>query len=142
MTYEIAPFDAAYFRALGLLDSGLERFGRLYLRNGLGFVGLVDGRPIAALGICRMWRGVGEAWGFILPDATNYPLFLHRSVRQYLHAMIDIMQLHRVQCTVREQDTRACRWIERLQFRREGRLLAFSPTGESYMLYSLTRAPR
>lgn len=141
MRYDIVPFDASHFAALGISSPLLERFGRLYIRDGLGFVGRVDGQPLCALGICRMWSGVGEAWGFFLPDASRYPVFLHRSVRRYLPRLMETMNLHRVQCTVSELDHRACQWIVRLGFQYEGRLRAFSPAGEAYLLYSLIREP-
>lgn len=93
----------------------------------------VDGRVLAIGGITRMHEGVGEVWGLLAPAIHAHPIFLHKAGRRLVAAG---HTYRRLQATAAARDLRACRWLARLGFEREGLMRAFGPDGADHVRYA------
>lgn len=108
-----------------------------YGKIGPAFTLFHDDLVIACGGICcAAWPGFGEAW--LIPSAYigKYPKSIFRYSRDFVEAVINRLDLFRVQTTVRELDNVSVRWIEHLGFTREGLLRKFTVNQENSFIYA------
>jgi len=92
---------------------------KLYLR-GPAYTMISDRGIVACGGIMKLWRGVGDAWVLATPLLRIYPKIVTKSVRFYLHEIINNMKFERVQAVVKADFEVGHRWIKRLGFHEEG----------------------
>lgn len=101
------------------------------LRSGEGKLELM-----AIGGVVPIWRGVGEVWIAVLPEAKTQPLSLVRSIKTILSLLSD--SHHRVQMTSVQGDEVSFRWAKALGFTCEGLMIKYGPDEKSHYLHSLT----
>jgi|SRR5579885_708225 hypothetical protein len=70
-------------------------------RRGPALTAWLAGKPIGAAGIAKLWKGVGEAWAFVGPEAAARPIWMTKTIRQYIRRLREEMGLSRVQVYAR-----------------------------------------
>ena len=114
-----------------------EEFGAILQESAKALID--DGRTIAAVGISPMWKGVGTAWALLSIHALKKPLFLTRSVLQFLHQIEQAGELRRIEAAVNCEHSASIRWIEVLGFVREGTMKNYGVGGSGdFDLYART----
>lgn len=120
---------------VAMSDEALQR-----IRAGGLAVTLCDGdRPVVAMGVAKLWRGVGEAWVAADFDAVRrYRMALLRHMVRGLDLLHEVHGFHRIQAMVLEDAAPACRLIEwpALRFRCEGRQVGYLPNGATALRYA------
>lgn len=97
---------------------------------------LKDGEPIATIGLSKYWEGRYEAWGLLLPNHPEAFIFIHNTVRNFLHNV----KVRRIEAVVENLFTRGHRWVKLLGFELEcDKLKAYGPTGTDYKLYTFIK---
>lgn len=139
---KVEPFRAEHFRDLtlqphqaawqsSLLSQDWGHLGAL----GEAWTGLVDGRPVACIGVVDMGHGRGEAWALISQDAGSNMLSITRAVARWLAASpYRYLQAY----TAANFDT-GHRWATMLGFASRGRLPGYCENGEDALIWTRTR---
>jgi hypothetical protein len=100
---------------------------------------LLDGKPVAIVGLTLLWTGVAEAWSLLSHDIQIKPVSFHKTVQTLLKEMEDIHQLFRVQATVRSDYRTGIRWLMGLGFELEALMKKYGPEHEDHFLYARVR---
>ena len=78
---------------------------------------LVDGRPIAALGVGVIGDGVGHAWALLSDEAVSkYPVALSRIARRLLNHVFEIYPFTMLQAFTDPDYDQQTEWAEFLEF--------------------------
>lgn len=87
--------------------------------HGPAWTAVVDGRAVAAAGIVIPWPGLGMAWMVVQEDAMMPPLWLTRTVKRFLHELVQRHALHRLEAVAIQDSVMNARWLEAVGFTRE-----------------------
>jgi RimJ/RimL family protein N-acetyltransferase len=87
----------------------------------------LDLKPVACFGFVPVWDGVAEAWLIADDKARTKPIGMTKVGKTFFDIAEISWQLHRVQISVRTQDSRAHRWAIALGFREEGVMHKYGP---------------
>jgi len=137
---EVVPFVIEHFDRMELLERGWQRredrpmFAN-YPRLGPSYTLLDGDRPIISGGVAIMWRGVGDSWMLVSKYVKKYPLSVYKTVSSIMEDIIERQKLYRIQTVIKEDDSTAINWIERLGYTREGVLRQFGPDRQNYLMY-------
>lgn len=104
----------------------------------MAFSMVVDGRALAVCGITMIHNGVGDAWGYITPEAIKYPITLHKGVIQKMRYLRKAIGYHRVQMCVKVNDPVHSKWALALGFELEGVMKKYGDDGTDYIRYAKT----
>jgi len=108
------------------------------LARGPAFTGVNSEKIVACAGIVPMWKGVGEAWAVTSPLVERHGLFFAKEIWKRLNALIEIMELERVQTTVHVKHEKSIKWVERMGFKNEGKMEKYIG-GEDFYRYALIK---
>ncbi len=136
---EIRPFqyaDALSLQPPGVLEDDYRDWAWENYNKGPAWTGFVDGVLVGCAGIRILWRGCGEGWVAVCPDAKAYREFIYEAIPPYLAQIIRDHRLHRVQAHVLVDNPVHVRFVENLGFEREGVLRAYDPQRNDYFLYA------
>lgn len=137
---EVVDFKIEHFDRMELLERGWQRredreIYANYPRLGPSYT-LLDGDiPIISGGVAIMWQGVGDSWMLVSKHIRRYPLSVYKNVSSIMESIIERHKLHRIQTVIKEDDSTAIIWIERLGYTREGVLRQFGPDRQNYFIY-------
>jgi len=107
----------------------------VFATYGPAFSGFCGPDFLGVAGVSLSWRGVGDAWAFMTPEGTKYPLFLTKGVRQKLVEIAAYYKLHRIHTAAFVEFPRACRWCEALGFESEGMSRMYGPEKQDVIRY-------
>lgn len=100
----------------------------------------MDGNLVlGAAGIGIIWPGRGEAWSAFTVELKAMPVWLTRTVKQRMEAIITEHKLHRVDIYCRATDDKATHWAHLLGFRNPILMEKWGPDGAAYFNMSLVR---
>jgi len=116
-------------------DPGAADLLRVYAR-----ALIVEGRPIAILGISPRWTAVCYAWAILTEEALVFhPLLVTRETHRLLRHAETSLGMRRIEASVKVGYGAGIRWIEALGFRLEGVMRNFGPGGVGdFALYART----
>jgi hypothetical protein len=103
-------------------------------KMGHAITALLHGRPVACFGAVDIWDGVAEMWLLIEDRGRKYGKTLTRAAIGYRDFLVISKNLHRLQITVRCEDSRAAKWGQAIGFKIETTMKAYGPTGSDYYL--------
>ena len=86
---------------------------------GPAFTAEINGHPVAAAGIMIPWPGLGMAWMVVQDGAALPPLWLTRTIKRYVNALVQRHNLHRLEAVAVQDSLRNQRWLEALGFSSE-----------------------
>ena len=101
---------------------------------GTAFTAFRYGRPIAVVGIVFIWNGVGEMWSIFDNQARDIPATMLRAAIDFSDIAMRYLHLHRLQITVRTDDSRAKRYAEAIGFKTESVMQKFGSDQVAYLL--------
>ena len=104
--------------------------------NKIAWTGLKDGFPIAAGGIYQLTPYMGQAWVLATEDFKNGSMRDKMGVIKGIKEALDNHNLQRVQADTEVWFKDARKFLEALGFHAEGVMEAYTPTGDSSVLYS------
>lgn len=125
-----------YVALTHLSNEELGIYANNFYVDGFSFTILVDAHPIGCAGIVPLWQGVAEAWCLFSGEVYEYPVFLHRSVKERLPVLAKKGGFRRIQATVKADFLNAHKWIKRLGFVSEGLMPRYGPDGQDHVRYS------
>jgi hypothetical protein len=137
---EVVDFKIEHFDRMELLERGWQRredrsiFAN-YPRLGPSYTLLDGDKPIISGGVAIMWQGVGDSWMLVSKYVKKYPLSVYKTVSSIMEGIIERHKLYRIQTVIKEDDSTAINWIERLGYTREGVLRQFGPDRQNYLMY-------
>lgn len=88
--------------------------------GGPAFTAMVGSEVLGAAGIRIVRPGVGYAWTVFGSSVPRYPVWITRTIKEYLRRTIIDNELHRIEANVFRDDLVGQQWIELLGFEREG----------------------
>lgn len=91
-------------------------------------------KPVACFGFVPIWEGVAEAWLIADDKARTKPIGMTKVGKTFFDIAEISYSLHRVQISVRTQDTRAHRWAIALGFKEEGVMRKYGPDGADHYI--------
>jgi hypothetical protein len=142
----VVPFESYLLKVMDLYEVDQELFTQFpdYLsfinnaaKQGNGFAVCVDGKPMTCFGVVPLWKGVGEIW--MIPDKfmlSKFKTKFHKGAFKFMLTTAKQLKLHRIQCTVKSNNTRAIKWIESMKFLKEGIVKQYGPDKEDYIMYA------
>lgn len=137
---QVVPFQIEHFDRMDItpeINREQRPLFEAYTRVGPAIT-LLDGEmPIGISGIlCGAWKGFGEIWMIPSIHVPKYPKASYATAVQFVNYNIEKLDLYRLQTTIRENDLKAIRWIERLGFQREGLMRCFGPDKGNHFIYA------
>jgi len=139
---EVVPFTIEHFDALELKPgSPVSRERRplfeIFAKAGPARTMFDGDLVIGCSGIlCGAWKGIGEVWSIPSVHVPKYPKSVYKEAMIFINESIEALDLYRLHTTIREEDTTAIRWIEKLGFQREGLMRQFGPWKENHYMYA------
>ena len=110
-------------------------YGESLCAAGPAYSLVVNGEVLACMGLVKQWDERAIAWGLIGASAGPFMLRIHRAVL----ATMRLHRFRRIETAVLCGFPAAQRWVQRLGFVREGRMLAYTPDGSDCDLYAIVR---
>jgi len=98
---EIIKFERLHLEFVMMLPPTAPEIVNLSLYDLLGRTALIDGEPVASMGVMQQWKGVGEAWTISKPMRDNERRAIALRLRRGLDGFMKEEGLHRIQATVR-----------------------------------------
>ena len=96
------------------------------------------GKPVAVVGVILFWGGVGEMWALFDNQARNMPATMVKCALSFIDIAMRYLHLHRLQITVRTDDSRAIRYAKALYFETECVMKKYGPDKvDSYLMTRL-----
>lgn len=134
----IIPFDATHIDELQLQPRQSHAISHLTLPYALTLqnVGVaasaeLDGKIIGCAGILPAGFGLGHMWALSSVDAGRHFVKIHRCLRR----MIDLSNLRRIEATAEVDFIEACRFLELLNFSKEGIKRKYGLDGKDHYGY-------
>lgn len=106
-----------------------------YLANGLAYAAVEGDTVLACAGLLPMWEGRAEAWALMGADLKRDFIAVHHAVRRFL----SIADFRRIEAVVDAEFCNGKKWMERLGFRPEGLMRAYTPDGRDCIRYAKVR---
>lgn len=125
-------FDATYTRTLPNFTDQVEA----YCEGSLAVTVVQDWRIMACGGILPMGDGLGYCWLFGSAHLNVARLWFFREVHKWLDAMIETLNLHRLQTVCHVNDAQGIKWVEALGFVAEGTLRSYDAMQGDYIMYA------
>jgi hypothetical protein len=116
-------------------EASVRANGEKLLAGGPANTLWIDGKPIACMGILRMFQHSGEAWIFCDKSVVNHAVTLLEAGREYLEFLTETYQLVRVQARCQTDWFEANKFLKHLDFKYEAELKYFGPNLEDYNQY-------
>lgn len=127
---EVQPHQRDWRDRMAAFDLGcLTRDGSV------GWAGMIDETPVAALGVIDLGGGRAAAWGLISAAAGAHFLKLHRAVARALPAL----PYRRLEAVTACDFRPARRWAEMLGFTCEARMRSYCHDGSDAELWARVR---
>ena len=101
---------------------------------GTAFTAFRYNRPIAVVGVVFIWKGVGEMWSVLDNQAKDIPATMVRVGIDFSDIAMRYLCLHRLQITVRTDDSRAIRYAQAIGFKTECVMQKYGPDQIDYLL--------
>lgn len=126
---------------VNLTEELAEQLGQPQLSsfiNDFAFCALLNGIPIAAGGIHKIWEGRGYAWFC----KGNVPMKAWPSITRVVEskAKLALGIYNRIEMTIYDDQDKACNWAKRLGFSQEGPKHKYlMPNGQDGWVYVLCR---
>jgi hypothetical protein len=98
---EVIKFERLHLEFVMMLPPTAPEIVNLSLYDLLGRTALIDGEPVASMGVMQQWKGVGEAWTISKPMRDNERRAIALRLRRGLDGFMKEEGLHRIQATVR-----------------------------------------
>lgn len=141
----VRPFlaqDMEGFRLQGaqaISHAPLSKDEAVALEDEISFTVLCDGEIAAVFGLLIPWRGRGQGWAYISEKMPRkaWPEITRRAIMS-MTALMNGMDLHRLEVTVATAHEAGQRWAERLGFTQEAKLCKYGPDGSDFFLYAIT----
>jgi RimJ/RimL family protein N-acetyltransferase len=97
---------------------------------------VIENRPIAILGLTKLWSGVGEIWGIISDNVKEKPVAFHKAVLRMIRLHAEKLNLRRLSLEVRADYPEGLRWAKSLGFEEEGYFKKYGPDGADYKIFA------
>ena len=138
----IVPYEPEHLLAIDLQEAqgyarqNLNRQVAEQLAGPYSYTVLRDGRPVAVLGVLKLWDNRALAWTFIGRDAGPSMVIIHRFVKEAL----DLLPFRRVEADTPCDFEAGHRWLKMLGFNLEAEHMeAYLPEGGDSSLYARVR---
>lgn len=124
-SFQVVPYEPEhYVRAHAALGIPLEAWRDVAREaamhtHGPAFTALVDGEVAATAGVHVGVPGRGECWAIVTGLGRRHPLFVTRHVIRHLRAIIERLELVRVEAVVDAEYWCGRYWVERMGFEME-----------------------
>lgn len=102
----------------------------------IGFSLIHEQKVIAIGGVNELWQGVGEAFSVMSKSIFKYPKSLYKAFKLNLNTGLATGQYNRIHASVECDFPEGIRFIEKLGFKREGRMELWGPDGKDYYMYA------
>lgn len=141
----IVPFEnkhADYILNAGLNSEALElrpehkKYAYYLQEAGMSFTGLVNGKPIAAGGVFKLWDGVAEGWVLATKEIYKYPIFCAKHIKQRTEIILKANKIKRIQTSVKADCDVALRFAKWLGFKKEGLMESYGPDGSDFVRFA------
>lgn len=131
---KLEPWHMEVLKSEGYLDQIYVPGYSEYVCQGEAVAVFVDGKLVGAGGVIPQWEGVAEGWTVVTDWLYKHPVTLVKSFIGFFETAS--LKYRRIQITVEEGFEKAQRFAEYLGFTPEGRMLYYSPTGDTHIRYA------
>ena len=104
--------------------------------GGPAYTLIIDGEIVMSAGVVLMDWNRGEAWTLFTTLLDKYPLTAIKQIKKYLEMIVVRNRLKRLQALIDPEYKPGVKFIEFLGFENEGRLRAYGPKNEDYLMFS------
>lgn len=138
-----APFHVGHVMTMDIKSQDMSTLSRampvhqmleVQAMYGQAITAIIHGRPAACFGSVRVWNGVEELWMLTEERTRKLPVLMTRAAKDFADYRVIAGNLHRLQVTVRSNDTRAFRWAKCLGFEMEAVLEKYGPDKMDYFV--------
>lgn len=136
---ELCPLEIWHIELLnneGLIAPEVysEEYAKYLVVAGTAVAVFLDGVLVGAGGVINLWKDVAEGWTIISERLRSQPIALVKAFKAFFNENCPVYR--RIQITVVEGFEKAEAFAEYLGFTSEGRMLYYSPTGETHTRYA------
>jgi len=115
----------------------VDQWHRAWQGKILAYTLLVDGAPVACMGIVLQEWNKAEAWALFATSFSKHILTIYKVAKAGLDLAFKKYKITRIQATIDPGWPGTVRWIESLGFEQEGRLRCYGPMQQDYLMYSM-----
>jgi hypothetical protein len=133
---EVIKFERLHLEFVMMLPPTAPEIVNLSLYDLLGRTALIDGEPVASMGVMQQWKGVGEAWTISKPMRDNERRAIALRLRRGLDGFMKEEGLHRIQATVRADLSTPNHLARLMGMEFEGVSLAYDMDKNDYNRYA------
>lgn len=119
---------------LGVSDA--RRMLHLFNNQGESRAILVDGQPVAFVGMFAVNERVGQLWGFFNRSIQKNLKSIMTALKGLVVMVVVENRFHRLQAVCREGNDKAHNLISHFGFEKEGVLREFGANRENFVMYS------
>lgn len=94
-----------------------------------------DGTILGVIGGVLIWEGVASLGSILTRDIVHYPVAMVRTTNRVIAAVMQDLNLHRVEMAVKKDYPVGQRWAKALGFEAEGILRQYSSDKTDYIMY-------
>lgn len=121
---EIVPFTLAHLETYSPGSSDIVPAGAFEALEGKAVSVRRDGRTLGIFGL-GVENGVGTLAAVMSDELRGMPMYLHRSAKRGLEAVVEYYGLKRVRAKA-SNDAASKRWLKRLGFRYKGTICGYA----------------
>jgi len=134
---EIVPLTKEIFDAMGKAD----HYPKITMPGARGLAMAIDGNPVAAAGLIKVFDDTAHAWTILLPEAKQSQRIMrrvHYAISTLFPLWCEELKLVRVQADTELDLPGGCAWLERLGFKFEGNMVKYCQ-GKDFARYAWVR---
>lgn len=105
------------------------------LANGLAYTAIEGDVILCCAGLLPHWEGRAEVWSLMGADLRRHFVAIHHAAVR----LLDVADFRRIEASVDAKFCNGRRWVERLGFKAEGVMRAYTPDGRDCIRYAKVR---
>lgn len=107
--------------------------------QGLAWCGWLDGQPVAAFGVSRLYAGLGGGWAYLTPRGVRIVPAITRFMMRHVKRHLIAEGFRRIEVRTAIDHDVSHAWLERLGFAREGIAVDYGCDGLDFVTYAATK---
>lgn len=140
---QMVKYDAAHMDIFVQKPKDIEYYGRFTSETenpmaeyGTCFTAIKDGRVLVVGGVLQTSVHTAKCWTMVSRYAPEYGLEVFRLVKKQLEAMMETMQLYRVETANIKEAEEHHKWCRLLGFKAEGEMPMYDDRKRTYIRFA------
>ncbi len=109
---------------------------QMLVEGGLATTIIHDGVILGIIAFVPLWSGVYDVWTLASTHIHTYKMTYFKLLKRGIKIYTDLLQIRRLQGTIRADVDFATKWIQYLGFEKEAIMEGYGPSGEAHYMFA------